>query len=113
MSDSVPIMIGATAAVALKRQSLSGADARFNEAWVQQVLFKHPQCLPLSDLEPAFGDLVSICCEMPTAHGPIDNLFMTATGDVVIAEAKLWRNPQARREVIAQALDYASCLFEM
>ncbi len=50
---------------------------------------------------------------MPSPHGFIDNLFITADGQIVIAEAKLWRNPQARREVVAQALDYASCLFRM
>src|SRR5262249_29505379 len=56
---------------------------------------------------------ISVCCELPTAHGYIDNLMMTSSGDIVIVEAKLWRNPQARREVVGQALDYASCLFGM
>jgi hypothetical protein len=50
---------------------------------------------------------------MPTLKGPIDNLFITADGQIVIAEAKLWRNPEARRKVVAQALDYASSLFRM
>jgi hypothetical protein len=34
-------------------------------------------------------------------------LYITESGDVVIAECKLWRNPQARREVVAQVIDYA------
>ena len=50
--------------------------------------------------------------ELPTKHGPIDNLLMTGDGDLVLVEAKLWRNHEARREVVAQALDYASCVFE-
>jgi hypothetical protein len=67
----------------------------------------------MEEIEPGFDPLISVCRELPTGHGPVDNLFMTPTGDIVILEAKLWRNPQARREVVAQALDYASCLFEM
>jgi hypothetical protein len=40
-------------------------------------------------------------------------LLITPEGNLVIVEAKLWRNPEARRKVVAQALDYASCLFEL
>jgi hypothetical protein len=32
---------------------------------------------------------------------------MTADGGIVVVETKLWRNPDARRKVIAQILDYA------
>ncbi len=84
-----------------------------NEDLLQELLFEHPECIPISDIEPGFSTLVSVCREMPTPHGPIDNLFMTMDGDIVLVEAKLFRNPEARRKVVAQALDYASCLFEM
>jgi hypothetical protein len=40
--------------------------------------------------------------------GFVDNLFVTPTGDIALVECKLWRNPEARREVIAQIIDYAS-----
>ena len=39
--------------------------------------------------------------------GPIDNLLVTPAGLPVLVECKLWRNPQARREVVGQILDYA------
>jgi hypothetical protein len=87
--------------------------AAFDEAWIQKLVFDHPETIPIRQIEPGFGSLISVCRELPTAHGPIDNLMMTSSGDIVIVEAKLWRNPQARREVVAQALDYASCLFRM
>lgn len=83
----------------------------YDEAWLQSTLYNHPECLPVAELEPGFGQLVSICRELPTEHGPIDNLLMTPQGDIVLVEAKLWRNPQMRREVVAQALDYATCVF--
>jgi hypothetical protein len=34
-------------------------------------------------------------------------LFATRFGGLVVVECKLWRNPQARREVVGQILDYA------
>ena len=48
-----------------------------------------------------------ICMELNTPAGPLDALYVTPTGRLVILEAKLWRNPEARRKVVAQILDYA------
>jgi hypothetical protein len=45
-----------------------------------------------------------------TDTGSIDNLFISPRGYLVLVETKLWRNPQARREVVAQAIDYAASL---
>ncbi|WP_343654364.1 hypothetical protein [Paraburkholderia caribensis] len=45
--------------------------------------------------------------ELPTPAGSIDNLMVTPAGLPVLVECKLWRNPQARREVVGQILDYA------
>ncbi len=44
---------------------------------------------------------------MRTPAGPLDCLFVTRFGGLVVVECKLWRNPQARREVVGQILDYA------
>ena len=33
-------------------------------------------------------------------------------GYVVVVEAKLWRNPQARRQVLSQTLDYVKRLVQ-
>lgn len=93
----------------LERISLSrgSRQANYDEAWLQDLIFRHPDILPVKDLEPGFGDLVPICRELPTNAGPCDNLYLTAEGDVVIVECKLWRNPESRREVLSQAIDYA------
>ena len=45
--------------------------------------------------------------EVSTPAGYIDVLYATPEGRLVVVEAKLWRNPKARREVIGQILDYA------
>lgn len=108
---AAPVMVcQAGGTTALKPLILGGKS--YPEAWLQQLIHDHPACLPVGEIEPAFGDLVSVGMEVPTKHGPIDNLLMTPNGNIVLVEAKLWRNPEARREVVAQALDYASCLFE-
>ena len=41
------------------------------------------------------------------------NLLMTPAGNIVIVEVKLWQNPEARRAVVAPALEYATGLFRM
>lgn len=40
----------------------------------------------------------------------LDLLGVTPAGRIVLVECKLWRNPQARREVVAQVPEYASLL---
>ena len=107
-----PVLVGTKDSNRLDPVGLSGTGA-FDEAWLQRLIHNHPECLPVEEIEPAFDELVPVCMELPTKHGPIDNLLMTPEGDLVLVEVKLWRNPEARRKVVAQALDYASCLFEM
>jgi hypothetical protein len=42
--------------------------------------------------------------------GLADILYVTKSGQLVLVETKLWRNAEARREVVAQILDYAKQL---
>ncbi len=48
-------------------------------------------------------------------HDSIRNVFLdilavTETGKLILIECKLWKNPQARREVLAQIIEYATLL---
>ena len=76
-------------------------DLGHREAFVQKLIFDHPDLIPMLDIEPAFTPLISVCMELETPAGPIDNLWVTPAGGLVLGECKLVRNPQARREVIA------------
>jgi len=79
------------------------------EKWLQTVLDNTPSLLPVSLIdERVQGTLTSLGREVATAAGPIDNLFLSSDGYIVLVETKLWRNPDARRSVIAQILDYAA-----
>ncbi|WP_266019677.1 PDDEXK family nuclease [Brucella intermedia] len=84
-----------------------------DEQWLQALIHERPYILPVSDIEPGFGDIVPGAREVPCGHGFIDNLYLTPSGDIVIVETKLWRNSQMRREVVAQLLDYVAALSRM
>jgi hypothetical protein len=78
-----------------------------SEYQIQQLIADHPSVLPIAEINRSYEDAVHICCELNTPAGPIDNFLVTRTGLPVIIECKLWRNPEGRREVVGQILDYA------
>lgn len=109
-SHSLPILISATGSnVLLERVPLTGSSgtSAYSEDWLQDLLYKHPESLPIAEINAAFSGLIPICREMQTPVGPIDVLYVTREGRIAVLEAKLWRNPEARRKVIGQILDYA------
>lgn len=106
--------------VPMSRANLVGTDAQgyYSEAWIQKLLHEHPELFPIGEIEAGFGNLIPLCRELPVSFGgdkfgSLDNLFITRDGELVLVEVKLWRNPDARRLVVAQALDYAAAVFQM
>ncbi|MDT8880911.1 hypothetical protein RSO68_15695 [Halomonas saccharevitans] len=89
-----------------RRAPLGFTDGR-NEAWLRDLLAGHPDLLPIEEVDPSFAPLVPLCTELQTEAGPVDAAFISPTGRLTLVECKLWRNPEARRKVIAQILDYA------
>lgn len=79
----------------------------YDEYWIQNLIHNNPSILPVEELESAFFPLYPVCRELKTPAGYLDNLFVSENGSLTLVECKLWRNPEARREVIGQALDYA------
>ena len=106
-----PIIVGTQGpAKVLERLPLMACEGHFSERWLQEALFAHPNCLPIKEIDPRMGTLIPVCMEIETGAGPADILYVTETGHLVIVETKLWRNPDARRVVVAQILDYAKQL---
>ena len=70
------------------------------------LLRDHPELLPVSEIRSDVGKLLCMGREVGVSSGSIDNLYLSTSGYPVIVETKLWRNPEARREVLAQVLDY-------
>lgn len=81
-----------------------------DEGWLQNLLAKHPSVLPTADVDPIYAPLFLIGREIPTENGRIDNLYVTPSGHLVIVETKLWSNPEARRAVVGQILEYAKAV---
>src|SRR5215213_2207056 len=105
--DSLEDGSSAKAIERVKFQKLAGA-AGHDELWLQRLIMKHPSLLPVDQIEAAFTPLVPICLELPVGSGSLDNLLVTPAGDLVLVECKLWRNHEARREVVGQIIEYAS-----
>jgi hypothetical protein len=80
------------------------------EQFLQDLVFRYPDAIPMGEIEPGFGPLISVCTELPVGATALDNLWMTEDGGIILGECKLVRNPQSRREVVMQALDYAATI---
>jgi len=82
----------------------------YTENWIQNLCFRSPNLLPVEEIEPSFGGMIPICRELNTASGYVDLIYINEYGFITIGECKLWRNPEARRKVVGQILDYAKDL---
>ncbi len=78
-----------------------------DEAWLQDLIFKHPEILPVSLFDDSLTQVIPLAREVATNAGSIDNLYITPQGRLVIVETKLWKNPEKHRTVVAQIIDYA------
>ena len=106
---TIYLQAGGGRAVPLRRRRLSaGSEANgHGEDWLQGLLYRTPEILPIAEIDDAFGPAIPLCRELPTDAGPIDLAYLNETGRLTLVECKLWKNPEARREVVAQILDYA------
>ena len=95
------IRVGASGGTSLKEQEYE------NEAELENVLAEHVELLREGD-EPPLA-LVTSQLQVP-GSGVADLVLIDAAGIPVVVEVKLSRNPQSRREVIAQVFDYAATL---
>jgi len=91
------------------RLQMGFAEGR-DEAWLRDLLAAHPNLLPIDEVDSSFAPLAPLCTEMRTEAGPVDVALISPTGRLTLVECKLWRNPEARRKVVAQILDYARAI---
>ena len=82
--------------------------APFKESDLRDLLAQKPSLLPVRHFDPVFSSPVCLGTEFPVpGGGRIDALFLSPSGYVTLVETKLWQNSEARREVVAQTIDYA------
>lgn len=105
--QTTPVLFGPDNTAMLTQLSLGAGPDQISESDLQALIHENPRCLPIAEVDPIFHDAVPVCRELATRAGYIDNLLLTPSGLPVLVECKLWRNPQARREVVGQIIDYA------
>ena len=69
----------------------------YDEAWLQELLFRNPELLPIGEIDEAFEPVIPLCRELPTDAGPVDIAYVSESGRLTLVECKLWKNPEARR----------------
>jgi hypothetical protein len=76
-----------------------------NEDQLQALISDFPELLPGVSADSY------VCREFVTNSGPIDNVIINAKdGSLTLVECKLARNPEVRRKIIGQIIDYAASL---
>jgi len=83
------------------------SESKFNEDWLQKVIHDNPQTYPIENPLNKELKIISLGREINSGAGYIDILFLTSDAELIIAETKLWRNPEKSRTVLAQVIDYA------
>lgn len=78
-----------------------------DECWLQDLLYRHPELLPVDEFDGMFAPAIPIGREVQSGRGPLDNLYVSPSGGITIVETKLWKNPEKHRTVVAQIIDYA------
>jgi hypothetical protein len=96
-----------------KKWELVESNVYAAETELQELLAESPEVISMDEIRPGSGPLVAVVREFSLPVGYIDILAFTARGDIAIIECKLEKNPQAKREVIGQILDYSAHLWGM
>jgi hypothetical protein len=84
-----------------------------DENELQKLLADSPSIISIGDVRPGAGALVTAVREFPLDIGYVDLVTFSAQGDMVIIECKLADNPEIKRKVIGQALEYGAHIWGM
>ena len=100
------VVLNDRGALKLIQPALEGSARR--EQAMRDLIYDHPEILPIHALDPSYSPVFTVARELSIPGvGFVDVLLADERGRLVVVECKLWRNPQARREVVGQILDYA------
>lgn len=88
---------------------ISPADSGYaSEDQLQAMIEEFPNLLPGVSADSF------VCREFNTDSGPIDNVIINSTdGSITLVECKLARNPEVRRKIVGQIIDYAASMHKL
>lgn len=93
------------------RQMREGLFGKSLEDALQTLLSRYPQLLPGSQMAPDSDDppqFFLLRREMPVGSWSLDHLYVDQHSVLTLVETKLIQNPESRREVIGQIVEYAA-----
>jgi len=97
-------------------QRVSARELGLPEAWFRDAIHADPELVIAPCREagrvPADESWLAWGTEVNFGTGPVDVLLISSRGRIGIVETKLAYNPEGRRTVVAQLLDYALALQE-
>ena len=98
-----------------KRLKIDETRKPHNENWLQRILFENPEVVPMDEIFSGSLKFIPVCMELKIrnstgSHVRLDIFGITHNAKLVLVECKLWRSPEARRQVVAQAMEYATIL---
>lgn len=108
--DAAPLRIPGPNEPAEQLEQFSEGNPPFREKRLQKLIVENPGVLPVSEIEPAYAPLVSLGTEISVPSGSLDALYVSPSGYPTLVETKMWDNPEARREVVGQIVEYAKDL---
>jgi len=95
------------------REGLFGAKL---EDALQSLLQQYPELIPGRQIAPDDEEpprFLLLRREMPLSGWSLDLLMVDQRGVLTLVEAKLMQNPESRRDVIGQIIEYAANAFEL
>jgi predicted RecB family endonuclease len=97
-----------------KKWSMAIESTYKDEAHLQDMIYKNPKIIPFEDINPESENRKLILIKelgLP-GYGSIDVVVVDNSGDIYLIETKLATNPDIRRKVVGQILEYAAYLWE-
>jgi hypothetical protein len=93
------------------RSMREGLFGKTLEDALQTLLQNYPNLIPGRQIDPSSDDpprFVLLRREMPVAGWSLDHLYVDQLGVLTLVETKLIQNPESRRAVIGQIIEYAA-----
>ena len=115
-SDEIFILDGGSLKSLPTRSMRDGLFGKSLEDALQTLLQNYPKVIPGKQIDPVSDDpprFVLLRREMPVMGWSLDHLYVDQRGILTLVETKLAQNPQSRREVVGQIIEYAANAREM
>ena len=83
------------------------------ESTLDNLIVSCPSLLPIEQINEDFADPVLVIKEFGIDGNRIDVLLVNREGRITIVESKLKKNPEGKRKVFGQILDYATSIHNL